>query len=56
MTFARQIAGDKANIELILPPGVESHIPLTLPHQILLPFIIPMSFLYTGSNMETWAK
>ena len=25
MTFARQIAGDKANIELILPPGVESH-------------------------------
>ena len=32
--FARQIAGDKANIELILPPGVESHTFESLPDSV----------------------
>ena len=53
--FARQIAGDKANIELILPPGVESHTFDPSPSDIIT---INNSdvFLYTGSNMETWAN
>ena len=52
--FARQIAGDKANIELILPPGVESHTFDPSPSDIITIHNADV-FLYTGSNMETWA-
>ena len=41
--FARQIAGDKANIELILPPGVESHTFDPSPSDIIT-YIMLMSF------------
>ena len=53
--FARQIAGDKANIELILPPGVESHTFDPSPSDIITIHNSDV-FLYTGSNMETWAN
>ena len=53
--FARQIAGDKANIELILPPGVESHTFDPSPSDIITIHNADV-FLYTGSNMETWAN
>ncbi len=52
--FARQIAGDKANIELILP-GVESHTFDPSPSDIITIHNADV-FLYTGSNMETWAN
>lgn len=53
--FARQIAGDKANIKLILPPGVESHTFDPSPSDIITINNADV-FLYTGSNMETWAN
>lgn len=53
--FARQIAGDKANIKLILPPGVESHTYDPSPSDIITIHNADV-FLYTGSNMETWAN
>ncbi len=53
--FARQIAGDKANVQLILPPGVESHTYDPSPSDIISIHNADI-FLYTGSNMETWAN
>ena len=53
--FARQIAGDKANVELILPPGVDSHTFDPSPSDIITIHNADV-FLYTGSNMETWAS
>ena len=52
--FARQIAGDKAEISLLLPPGSESHTYDPSPADILK---ISSSniFLYTGKEMEPWA-
>lgn len=53
--FARQIAGDKAEVTLLLPPGVESHSYEPTPSDII---IINESdlFLYTGEFMEAWAQ
>ncbi len=52
--FARQVAGDKAEISLLLPPGSESHTYAPSPADILK---ISSSdiFLYTGKEMEPWA-
>lgn len=52
--FARQIAGDYANVVLLLPPGVESHSYDPSPADIIA---IQNSdiFLYTGPYMESWA-
>lgn len=52
--FARQIAGDKAEISILLPPGSESHTYDPSPADILK---ISSSdiFLYTGKEMEPWA-
>lgn len=52
--FARQIAGDRAEVDLLLPPGVESHSFDPSPADILR---ISGSdvFLYTGKEMEPWA-
>lgn len=52
--FARQIAGDKAEVSLLLPPGSESHTYDPSPADILK---ISSSdvFLYTGKEMEPWA-
>lgn len=52
--FARAIAGDKAAVTLLLPPGVESHTfdpkpaDMTKIHNADL-------FIYTGEYMEPWA-
>lgn len=52
--FAKQIAGDKAEVSLLLPPGSESHTYDPSPADILK---ISNSdiFLYTGKDMEPWA-
>lgn len=51
--FARQIAGEKAEITLLLPPGMESHSFEPTPGDIIA---IQESdiFLYTGDQMEPW--
>ena len=52
--FAKQIAGDKANVSLLLPPGTESHTFEPSPKDI-----VDISkagvFIYTGKYMEPWA-
>lgn len=52
--FTRQIAGDKAEIVLLLPPGSESHSFEPTPNDIIT---IDNSdiFIYTGKYMEPWA-
>ena len=53
--FAKQIAGDKANVTLLLSPGIEAHSYDPTPSDIV---DINESdlFIYTGDNMETWAS
>lgn len=53
--FARQIAGDKAEVTLLLPPGVESHSYEPTPSDIIKINDSDL-FLYTGENMEAWAQ
>lgn len=52
--FAREVAGEKANVTLLLPPGMESHSFEPTPGDIIT---IQNSdiFLYTGDEMEPWA-
>ncbi len=52
--FCREIAGDKAEVTLLLPPGVESHTFEPTPADIMK---IEKSdvFIYTGDSMEAWA-
>lgn len=52
--FARQIAGDKAHISLLLPPGVESHAFEPSPRDIVNIKNAGL-FIYTGEFMEPWA-
>lgn len=53
--FARNIAGDKAKIELLLPPGADSH-----SFDPSMKDILKMSdadiFIYTGAEMELWSE
>lgn len=53
--FARQVAGDRAEVTLLLPPGVESHSYEPTPADVVR---IGQSrvFLYTGDEMEPWVK
>ncbi len=53
--FAHQIAGDKAEITLLLSPGAESH---TFDPSTIDIYNITNSdiFIYTGKNMEAWAE
>lgn len=53
--FARQIAGDKAEVTLLMSPGVESHSFEPSPADIIK---INESnlFIYTGKYMEPWAQ
>ncbi len=53
--FARQIAGDKAEISLLLPPGTESHTFDPKPSDIANIYNADI-FIYTGEAMEPWAK
>lgn len=53
--FARQIAGEYADIVMLLPPGMESHSYDLRPADMIT---IQESdiFIYTGKYMETWAQ
>lgn len=52
--FARQIAGEYANVVLLLPPGVESHSFDPSPTDMIAIQNADI-FLYTGQYMESWA-
>lgn len=53
--FTRQIAKDKVNLKLLLPPGVESH-----SYELTPADIIDINnadlFIYTGDSMEPWVE
>jgi zinc transport system substrate-binding protein len=53
--FVRQLAGDKVNLVMLLPPGSESHSFEPSPRDILT---IQNSdiFVYTGGNSDTWVN
>lgn len=53
--FAREIAGDKADITLLLPPGMESHSFEPTPGDIIGIQNADI-FLYTGDEMEPWVS
>lgn len=53
--FARQIAGDKAEVLLLLPPGVESHSYEPSPSDIVRINESDL-FIYTGEGMEIWSQ
>ncbi|MDX9917257.1 MAG: zinc ABC transporter substrate-binding protein [Gudongella sp.] len=52
--FARTIGGDKINVKLILPPGVEPHSYEPTPMDVIQMNKSEL-FLYTGEDMEPWA-
>ena len=52
--FAREIAGDKVEVSLLLPPGVESHSYEPSPRDIVEVQNAAV-FIYTGKYMEPWA-
>lgn len=51
--FARQIAGDKADVALLLTPGMESHSFDLAPSDIIKISNSDL-FIYTGKYMENW--
>lgn len=53
--FTKQIAGDYADVELLLPPGVESHTFEPTPSDIITINKADL-FIYTGKYMEAWAE
>ena len=52
--FARRVAGDRAAVTMLLPPGVESHSFDPTPADLVTMQKADL-FLYTGAQMETWA-
>jgi zinc transport system substrate-binding protein len=52
--FARNVGGDRADVSLLLPPGVEPHSFEPRPRDILRINEADV-FVYTGSFMEPWA-
>ncbi|GHV14763.1 periplasmic divalent manganese/zinc-binding lipoprotein [Clostridia bacterium] len=52
--FARTIAGDRADVTLLLPPGTESHSFDPTPSDMVTLNKADL-FLYTGAAMEPWA-
>ncbi|MCR5484898.1 MAG: metal ABC transporter substrate-binding protein [Clostridiales bacterium] len=52
--FVREIAGEKVNNRLLLPPGTESHAFEPTPSDIISLNDADL-FIYIGDNMETWA-
>lgn len=53
--FARQIAGDLAEVTLLLPPGTEAHTYEPSPADIIKIQKADV-FIYTGKYMERWAE
>lgn len=53
--FTKEVAGDKANVTMLLSPGVEIHDFEPTPQDII--YIQESSlFLYTGNELEPWAQ
>ncbi|QQG52525.1 MAG: zinc ABC transporter substrate-binding protein [Candidatus Falkowbacteria bacterium] len=53
--FAKAIGGDRAEVSLLLPPGVESHSFEPKPSDVAEINMADI-FIYTGSFMEPWAE
>jgi zinc transport system substrate-binding protein len=53
--FAREIVGDKADVTLLLPPGVEAHSFEPKPGDMITINNAGI-FLYTGAYMEPWVE
>lgn len=53
--FARQIAGEYADVVMLLPPGMESH-SYDLKPADMITIRESDIFIYTGKYMETWAQ
>ena len=53
--FARQIAGDRGDVKMLLPPGAESHCYEPSPAEIVEISKADV-FIYTGKEMEPWAE
>jgi zinc transport system substrate-binding protein len=53
--FAREIGGDKVEVSLLLPPGVEAHAYEPKPSDIIKVNKADL-FIYTGKYMEPWAE
>lgn len=53
--FVRQIVGDKADVSMLLSPGVESHSYDPTPADIIKINNANL-FIYSGEYMESWAK
>ncbi len=53
--FAREIAGDKADVVLLAPAGTDGHTYEPTPAEILHIAESDM-FIYTGKHMEAWAE
>ena len=53
--FARQIAGDRAEVRLLLPAGTDSHSYEPTPSDIVAINKCDV-FLYTGAEMEPWTQ
>ena len=53
--FARQVAGDCAEVAMLLPPGAESHTYEPTPRDILMIQNADL-FIYTGGESDTWVK
>ena len=51
--FARQIVGDKCEVKLLLPPGIDSHSYEPTPNDIIDINDSEM-IIYTGDDMEAW--
>lgn len=53
--FAKALAADRADVTLLLPPGVEAHAYEPKPGDILK-LSTARLFIYTGQYMEPWAQ
>lgn len=53
--FVKNIVGDKAQVELLLPPGADSH-SFDPSMQDILKMSDADIFIYTGAEMELWAE
>lgn len=53
--FARQVAGDRARVVLLLPPGVEAHSFEPKPGDMMKVNTADL-FIYTGKYMEPWVE
>ena len=53
--FARSIAGDRADVQLLLPPGSESHSYEPTPQDIIAIQSCDL-FIYTGGESDSWIE